>query len=46
MQKTASFVPFVTRAYPSAMPTPTRSWRQITGRMSALAAASISGVVG
>src|SRR5207245_10292434 len=28
------------------MPTPTRSWRQSTGRMSALAAASISDVVG
>src|SRR5437667_12835076 len=28
------------------MPTPTRSWRQSTGEMSALAAASISDVVG
>src|SRR5438105_15405936 len=28
------------------MPTPTRSWRQSTGRMSALAAASITAVVG
>src|SRR5262245_29263747 len=28
------------------MPTPTRSWRQSTGRISALATASISGVVG
>ena len=46
MQNAASFLPFVTRAYPSAMPTPTRSWRQSTGRISALAVASISGVVG
>ena len=46
MQKAASVLPFFTRAYPSAMPTPTRSWRQSTGRISALAAASISGVVG
>src|SRR3989442_10074769 len=46
MQKTASVFPFFTRAQPSAMPTPTRSWRHSTGRMSALAAASISDVVG
>ena len=46
MQNAASFLPLLARAYPSAMPTPTRSWRQSTGRMSARAAASMSGVVG
>ena len=46
MQNAASVLPFFTRAYPSAIPTPTRSWRQSTGRISALAAASMSGVVG
>ena len=35
-----------TRAKPSAMCTPTRSWRQITGRMPTAAAASMIGVVG
>ena len=43
---TAGFSPFVTRPYPSAIPTPTRSWRQIMGRIPAAAAASITGVVG
>ena len=38
--------PLLTRAKPSAMPTPTRSWRQMIGRISASAAASIRAVVG
>src|SRR5437867_911160 len=43
---TPSRRPFVVRLKPSAMPTPTRSWRQSTGRIPAAAAASITGVVG
>ena len=46
MQNAASFRPLLARAKPSAMPTPTRSCRHSTGRMSARAAASMSGVVG
>src|SRR5579884_1981056 len=46
MAKTPGGRPFKTRAQPSAMCTPTRSWRQITGRMPAAAAASMIGVVG
>jgi hypothetical protein len=38
--------PFVVRLKPSAMPTPTRSWRQSTGRIPIAATASIRGVVG
>ena len=38
--------PLLTRAKPSAMPTPIRSCRHTIGRMSSAAAASISGVVG
>src|SRR5262245_12143208 len=38
--------PLVVRLYPSAIPTPTRSCRQSTGRMPAAAAASMTGVVG
>src|SRR5437867_12652008 len=38
--------PFVVRLKPSAMPTPTRSWRQSTGRIPVAATASIRGVVG
>ena len=44
--KTPAGLPFVTRAQPSAMCTPTRSWRQITGRMPPATAASMIGVVG
>ncbi len=44
--KTPGGRPFDTRAKPSAMCTPTRSWRQITGRMPIAAAASMIGVVG
>src|SRR6266851_3383175 len=44
--KTPGGLPLVTRAQPSAMWTPTRSWRQITGRTPAAAAASMIGVVG
>jgi len=39
-------LPLFTRVQPSAMPTPTRSCRHITGLMPAAAAASITGVVG
>ncbi|MNC87405.1 hypothetical protein D3C83_31290 [compost metagenome] len=39
-------LPFLMRVQPSAMPTPTRSCRQMTGLMPAAAAASITGVVG
>jgi hypothetical protein len=38
--------PLVVRLKPSAMPTPTRSWRHSIGRIPAAAAASITGVVG
>src|SRR3989441_3860869 len=38
--------PFVVRLKPSAMPTPTRSWRQRPGRIPIAATASIRGVVG
>ena len=38
--------PLVVRLNPSAIPTPTRSWRQSTGRIPAAAAASMIGVVG
>src|SRR5258708_62490 len=44
--KTPAGFPFVTRAQPSAMWTPTRSWRQITGRRPPATAASMIGVVG
>src|ERR1700730_11305528 len=44
--KTPGGLPLVTRAQPSAMCTPTRSWRQITGRMPPATAASMIGVVG
>ena len=44
--KTPGGRPLATRAKPSAMWTPTRSWRQITGRMPTAAAASMIGVVG
>jgi hypothetical protein len=44
--KTPAGFPFDTRAKPSAMWTPTRSWRQITGLMPTAAAASMIGVVG
>ena len=44
--KTPGGLPLVTRAQPSAMWTPTRSWRQITGRMPPATAASMIGVVG
>ena len=44
--KTPGGLPFCTREQPSAMWTPTRSWRQITGRMPAATAASMIGVVG
>ncbi len=44
--KTPGGRPFATRAKPSAMWTPTRSCRQITGRMPTAAAASMIGVVG
>ena len=46
MANTPGGLPFVTRAQPSAMCTPTRSWRQMTGRMPAAAADSMIGVVG
>jgi hypothetical protein len=36
----------VTRLKPSAIPTPTRSWRQMMGRMPPWAADSSTGVVG
>ena len=38
--------PFETRAKPSAIWTPTRSWRQMTGLIPTAAAASMIGVVG
>ena len=44
--KTPAGLPLATRAAPSAMWTPTRSWRQITGRMPPATAASMIGVVG
>ncbi len=44
--KTPAGLPFMTREQPSAMCTPTRSWRQITGRSPPATAASIIGVVG
>src|SRR5262249_62165455 len=44
--KTPGGRPFDTREKPSAMCTPTRSWRQMTGLMPTAAAASIIGVVG
>ncbi len=44
--KTPGGRPFDTRANPSAMWTPTRSWRQMTGLMPTAAAASMIGVVG
>src|SRR4029077_14007611 len=44
--KTPRRRPLVVRLKPSAMPTPTRSWRQSTGLIPAAAAASIIGVVG
>src|SRR5579862_8672774 len=44
--KTPGGLPFCTREQPSAMWTPTRSCRQITGRMPAATAASMIGVVG
>src|SRR6185436_2524533 len=44
--KTPGGLLLVTRATPSAMWTPTRSWRQITGRMPPATAASMIGVVG
>ena len=44
--KTPGGRPFDTRAKPSAICTPTRSWRHITGRMPTAAAASMIGVVG
>ena len=43
---TAGRRPFVTRANPSAIPTPTRSCRHITGRIPTEAAASMTDVVG
>ena len=46
MVNTEGAAPLVTRAKPSAMPTPTRSWRQTMGRMPIAAAASIWTVVG
>ena len=46
MAKTPGLAPFVTREYPSAICTPTRSCRQIIGRIPAWAAASIIDVVG
>ena len=46
MANTPGGVPLLTRLYPSAIPTPTRSWRQMTGRMPAAAAASIRVEVG
>src|SRR5947209_20043039 len=45
-QEDARGFPFVTRAKPSAMSTPTRSCRQMIGRMPAATAFSIRGVVG
>src|SRR5580704_1375224 len=44
--KTPGGLPFCTREQPSAMWTPTRSWRQMIGRMPAATAASMIGVVG
>lgn len=44
--KTPAGRPFMTRAQPSAMWTPTRSWRQMTGRSPPATAASMIGVVG
>ncbi|MGY3195903.1 hypothetical protein ACVIWU_005269 [Bradyrhizobium sp. USDA 4509] len=46
MQKAPIFSPEVTREIASAMCTPMRSWRTITGRMSALAAYSIRWLTG
>src|SRR5260370_26974636 len=46
MAKTPAGFPFMTRAQPSAMWTPTRSWRQMTGRSPPATAASMIGVVG
>ncbi len=46
MAKTPAGLPLVTRAQPSAMWTPTRSWRQMTGRSPPATAASMIGVVG
>ena len=46
MAKTPGGRPLVTLLYPSAIPTPTRSCRHITGRIPAAAQASITGVVG
>ena len=44
--KTPGGRPFETRENPSAIWTPTRSWRQMTGLIPAAAAASMIGVVG
>ena len=46
MANTPGGRPFVTRLYPSAIPTPTRSCRQMIGLMPMSAADSITGVVG
>ena len=46
MAKTPGGVPFVILEYPSAIPTPTRSWRHITGLIPISAAASMIEVVG
>ncbi len=44
--KTPKGSPLVIRLYPSAIPTPTLSWRHMIGLIPALAADSIIGVVG
>src|SRR5258708_11017824 len=44
--KTPGGLPFCTREQPSAMCTPTRSWRQVCGRLPGATAASMIGVVG
>jgi hypothetical protein len=46
MANTPMRLPLVTRLKPSAIPTPIRYCRQITGRIPARAAASMIGVVG
>ena len=46
MAKTPMRLPLETREKPSAMPTPTRSCRQMIGLIPAEAAASIMGAVG
>ena len=46
MAKTPSRLPFETLLKPSAMWTPTRSWRQSSGRIPTAATDSIRAVVG